>query len=238
MEECTKKLYVETSTKMDFKDGLNRDYREVFDKINRSDILGSRYKNQMLKYYLNGIIHSFPQDVAFKYYNSFINNINDNDLLESLKIQHQLFLYSVNTTDKKELINSEKISINFKNLISQNKITYIDFWASWCGPCRAEIPNSQKLRLEYEKKGITFLYISTDTDFSAWEMGNKQYNFDLKNSFILPNGNDSPLAKQFNLKTIPRYILIGKDGKVINQDAPRPSNSKIRKVFDDLLREK
>jgi hypothetical protein len=54
-------------------------------------------------------------------------------------------------------------------------------------------------------------------------------------SFLLPNPSENPLKKQFKINTIPRYMLIDKNGKVIDDNAPRPSDKEIRGVLDGLL---
>ena len=154
------------------------------------------------------------------------------ELVNYLKKRINISTISVNETDVLDLKSSKH---NF-NKILQNNVTYIDFWASWCAPCRAEMPDSKKLSEEYVKKGINFVYVSIDENAAAWEKASKQIGLPDVNSYILPNSKKSAIAKQFNISTIPRYILIGKDGKAINADAPRPSDPKIRKVFDELLK--
>ncbi len=122
----------------------------------------------------------------------------------------------------------------FEKITKKSSYTYIDFWASWCAPCRAEMPNSKKLKEEY--KNINFIYISTDENHSSWEKAMKQIGLSETESYLLPKGNDSEIIKKFKITSIPRYMIINKDGKVINQDAPRPSDPKIREIFDELLR--
>lgn len=56
------------------------------------------------------------------------------------------------------------------------------------------------------------------------------------NGYLPPNPKKSAIAKQFNISSIPRYVVIGKNGKVINANAPRPSDPKIRELFDELLK--
>lgn len=133
-----------------------------------------------------------------------------------------------------ELINLKKEKIKLSE-INDGKITYLDFWASWCGPCRAEMPNSKELSEKYTKKGVNFVYISTDENAAAWERASKQIGIPDVNSYLLPNSKKSAIGKQFNLSTIPRYVLIDKFGKVINADAPRPSDTKIIELLDKLL---
>lgn len=135
-----------------------------------------------------------------------------------------------------QLLSSKKQVADFNTLIQQNRITYIDFWASWCMPCRAEMPASLLLRAEYAKKGINFIYISTDNDEGAWLKAMKQIGLADAESYLLPKGTESSLAKQLEIKTIPRYVLVDKKGKIIDLDAYRPSDSiEIKKQFNSLL---
>jgi thiol-disulfide isomerase/thioredoxin len=134
------------------------------------------------------------------------------------------------------LYDVNKKLIDFKDVTSKNKITYVDFWASWCAPCRAEMPDSKKLRGEYASKGVNFVYISTDENAADWDKANKKIGLPDDMSFLLPNPSESPLKKQFKITAIPRYMLIDKNGKVIDDDAPRPSDKEIRGVLDGLLR--
>jgi thiol-disulfide isomerase/thioredoxin len=133
------------------------------------------------------------------------------------------------------LYDVNKKLVDFKEISSKNKITYVDFWASWCAPCRAEMPASQKLREEYAAKGVNFVYISTDENAADWDKANKKIGLPDNMSFLLPNPSEHPLKKQFKINSIPRYILIDKNGKVIDDNAPRPSDKEIRGVLDGLL---
>ena len=140
--------------------------------------------------------------------------------------------------DKSVMLDTSQKEFIFKDKIELGKINYIDFWASWCMPCRQEMPDSRKLKAEYKDKAIHFIYISIDEDFSAWKFASEKIGLLSSESFLLPNGNESIIAKQFKLQSIPRYLIMDKDGKLIDSDAPRPSDPKIRKVFDELLKNK
>ena len=131
----------------------------------------------------------------------------------------------------------EQKAVLWSDLISGGKIKYLDFWASWCGACRLEIPNAKKLKADYAMKGIDFVYISMDENGGAWAKASKKEDLPEADSYILPNPKKSVIAKQFKISSIPRYVVIGKGGKVINADAPRPSDPKIRKLFDELLKQ-
>ncbi|UTA67905.1 TlpA disulfide reductase family protein [Emticicia sp. 21SJ11W-3] len=120
--------------------------------------------------------------------------------------------------------------------ILKNQLTYIDFWASWCVPCRQEMPDSKKLAIDYKNKGINFIYISMDDNPVAWQKAIKQIGLSETHNYLLPKGNDSEIAKKLKIVAIPRYIIMDKEGRVINSDAPRPSDPKIREIFDVMLK--
>lgn len=119
----------------------------------------------------------------------------------------------------------------------RGKYVYIDVWATWCGPCIAEIPHLKKVEAKYHGKNIDFVSISVDTekDYEKWkkmvvakELGGIQLFAD-KNW-------TSDFIKAYGINAIPRFILIGPDGKVIKADAPRPSSSLLVELLDSLVK--
>jgi thiol-disulfide isomerase/thioredoxin len=111
----------------------------------------------------------------------------------------------------------------------KGKYVFIDFWATWCGPCKQEIPFLKKLYEDFEKKNIVIMSISIDQDKKAWEKmvtaeGFKWYQFH--------DGNK--MSDKFVVRYIPSFILIDKEGKIIDPRAPNPSNPDLRKVLDGL----
>jgi len=112
-------------------------------------------------------------------------------------------------------------------------LIYVDVWATWCGPCKAEIPYLQKLEEEYQGYcTITFLSVSVDTDKDAWlkmvaekEMGGVQ---------LWADG-WSEITKSYAIFGIPRFMLFSADGNVISTNAPRPSSDEIRGLLNANL---
>ena len=117
----------------------------------------------------------------------------------------------------------------------KGKYVYIDVWATWCGPCKAEIPSLKKVEKQYHGKNIEFVSMSVDSkkDHEAWkkmvadkELGGIQLYAD--------KSWDSQFIQDYVIKGIPRFILINPEGNIISANAPRPSSEKLIKLFDEL----
>ncbi|KAA0992032.1 TlpA family protein disulfide reductase [Dyadobacter aurulentus] len=135
------------------------------------------------------------------------------------------------------LANAAGENISWKKLLEnhRNKVVYVDFWASWCGPCRAEAPASKTLRKKFEGKDVVFLTVSMDENSAAWKKASKKDGIDNPENYILIQPAKSDLKKQYQITSIPRYFLIDKSGKVVNSNASRPSDEAIITEITRLL---
>jgi thiol-disulfide isomerase/thioredoxin len=118
----------------------------------------------------------------------------------------------------------------------KGKVVYIDFWASWCGPCRAEMPSSKQLHAMFsakQQKEIVFLYISIDATEDAWKKGVEQLGIEGKQG-ISPGNWNSEIAKYFQINGIPRYMLMDKKGNIVDFNAKRPSSG--QEIYNDIIR--
>ena len=133
-------------------------------------------------------------------------------------------------------INGKEVALSdFKG-----KVVYIDIWATWCGPCKKEVPHLKKLEEAYhENKDIVFMGISVDVskDKNKWESYLKSEN--LKGiQLFAGDAAQKGIMQPYKIKGIPRFMLIDRDGKIISADAPRPSSNEIKVFLDAALKKK
>jgi thiol-disulfide isomerase/thioredoxin len=118
----------------------------------------------------------------------------------------------------------------------KGKIVYIDIWATWCGPCIKQMPALKELIKEYEGKNIAFVVISVDDkkDYAKWKKMVPVYNVG-GTHLISDNALDSDFMKAYGVSLIPRSILVDTDGNIINNIAPKPSDSNLKSILNQLL---
>lgn len=107
----------------------------------------------------------------------------------------------------------------------KGKIVVIDTWATWCGPCIDQRPNMLELAKKYkDSQTVIFLMVSVDNSVDRWKKyitrttGN-QYGIEVN----IPDGMNTEFGNKYLIKAIPKYILIDKDGIIIDSNLPEPS---------------
>ena len=117
----------------------------------------------------------------------------------------------------------------------KGKVVYIDFWASWCGPCRQMMPYSKQLHdnlTDSQKKQISFLYISIDANEDARKKAIKDLGMEGK-QVISPGNWSSKVCSYFQINSIPRYMIMDKKGNIVDFNAKRPADPAL---LDELLK--
>ena len=124
----------------------------------------------------------------------------------------------------------------------KGKFVYIDVWATWCSPCKQEIPFLKEIEAKYHDRDIEFVSISIDDESSSGSMKKAKKAWktmvdDKKLTgcqLIAPNGWKTDFIADYKINGIPRFILIDPKGKIVDADAPRPSSKKLIKLLEKL----
>lgn len=119
----------------------------------------------------------------------------------------------------------------------KGKVVYVDVWATWCAPCRAEFPQAKHLQQQFSgDPKVVFLYVSVDQNQAAWKKL-LQGDAHLAGIHINQASAEQPgsLWKPYLLRDIPRYILIDQKGRIVKAKADRPSSGKVAAAIQELL---
>ena len=128
-----------------------------------------------------------------------------------------------------EMNNMEGKPIKLSSL--KGKYVLVDFWASWCGPCRQENPNNVRLYNQYKNKGFEIYGVSLDKDKEAWKKAISDDHLNWIHVSDLQQWN-SPVVKMFDIEGIPFTLLLDKDGKIIAKGLRgRALELKLKEIF-------
>ena len=118
----------------------------------------------------------------------------------------------------------------------KGNIVYIDFWATWCKPCIAEIPHLEKLQEEFKDKDIKFVSISIDSEKDSLKWKNFVLENNLKGIQLWADKEHHEMfSNNLNIKSIPRFTLLDQEGRIIDAQALRPSDPELAEVLAELL---
>jgi len=166
------------------------------------------------------IQESYLKEPLFEMYEKVKKN------LLNPEIASNAILQKIDSSSSKQVFNS---------ILEQNKgkIIYLDFWATWCGPCLGEMPESKKLMDELKDKNVSFIYLCIDSEESVWkatlskfQLEGYQYYFNKEQS--------EEIRGMFEIHGIPFYVLIDDKGNIIEKGShlrPDYAREKIGKLL-------
>ena len=188
---------------------------------------------------------TFRDKLLYQHLNTVINTEGKPSLRDSLA---KKYLSKIKTASYKNLIIKHKYDLNrlskgikapnfmmedsdknqFQLTDFKGSYIVIDLWASWCGPCIRQAPFFEKKALKYKGKPIKFIAVSSDENRDNWLISIKNKSKTIAQYWLK---NKKLFAKDYNISTIPKFILIDDKGNLIDVDFVRPSS----KNFDELL---
>jgi thiol-disulfide isomerase/thioredoxin len=118
----------------------------------------------------------------------------------------------------------------------KGKVVYIDVWATWCGPCKQQIPYLKELETEYHgNPDMVFMSVSIDADRDHQKWLDMVATENLGGVQLFGGGKSNAIQTPYKITGIPHFILVGKDGNIVDDNAPRPSSSELRAILNAAL---
>ena len=212
----------------DYLDAVRGATMDSFDRIANDTVALPLARRGILKRLVNRILddeggyHYYPKDVKARYVQKYTEITGDSLAVQQI-LQNATDVASLKSVLSLETPDGQKVSL--EDVLAKNKgrVVYVDFWASWCAPCQGQFPYSKALHKRLAGQNIEFVYISIDTNRKAWLNKVREYGDMLAGSYRILE-EDADFLKQIRLDKIPRYLIYDRSGKLVELDAPRPSD--------------
>ena len=210
------------------------DSRVRFDSIFQDKRFNQMAKNFLLFDAYDGIGHNFRVKDKQEYFEKLQKATTNPAGLKKLVREYGLdFEYS----NYLLLTTRENDTLSYRDVIKQNrgKWLYVDFWASWCAPCRRAMPASARLKRDLKKENIEFLYFSIKDDKENWKAAIISDSIQDGQHYFVENSNTSRVLEELGVKTIPHYMIYNPEGKVVEGFADRPGRG-AKKQLETYLK--
>jgi thiol-disulfide isomerase/thioredoxin len=213
------------------KNSENDYYGTKFDKVSET-FTNPEIRDYMLNQAISPILKYVNLELVPEYINKFneqCTNVEFKEKVASDFAEWESLMKGKPAFDfTYESIDGKMISLSdFKG-----KYVYIDVWATWCGPCKKEIPVLKELEKEFNEKNIVFMSVSIDklSDKEKWRAMLKE-NEMAGIQLIADKDKNSSISVDYKIKGIPRFLLIDRDGSIIDVRAPRPSSGEVEEIL-------
>ena len=213
-----------------------RYYQARFGTIGNLDFLSAKAKRSFLINELKKIVEIGDRNDIEKYCDKYLSITGDMLFVSNLLAENKM---DFGKSDDLLLIDRDNRQTNLQEVLAKNrgKFVYVDFWASWCAPCKASMPDAKLLREEYKDRDITFLYLAFNDEVDRWKEDEQKMEVNyLSESYFITNSKTAHLIADLQVRTIPRYLLYDKNGELVHLNAPAPHGDEIRYQLDKYLK--
>lgn len=202
-------------------------YREI------ARLFPNRTRDFMLTILMDGY-HNIKPKLFDTYYEDFMAITKDNSYRAYVADLKQMDVFKSIAHGTDLLLSPTGDTIYLQSLLNRAKTKhiYMDFWASWCAPCIEGIPYTKSF--EENSKQVSVIYISLDKNPNIWKQYSKKLGLNDRSSYMLVENFNSPIAKQFKISEIPRYVIVSKSRKTTIPNAPSAKNQKLQYILHNL----
>ena len=174
---------------------------------------------------INQLKKAFPQSLTVQKY------VKNFELMKAEKERNKPLGIGKTAPDFTELMVDRKTNLKLSDL--RGKVVLIDFWASWCGPCRRENPNVVKTYNKYKDKGFTIMSVSLDKDLEKWKKAIKDDQLSWPNHVSDLGGWQSKVSRLYEVGSVPFTVLIDQEGKIIKTNLRGSAlETALEKIFN------
>ena len=218
--------------------GSTCDWEYTYAKLQNDTLIkGTPFFEAFLIRTLDGMVQDFPKHKSKKYVDMTVAAA-DSTFANTLKERyHDAFAEDMMVENEVLLMSPDRKKTSLTKVLNsmKGKVVYVDFWASWCLPCCAEMKPAAELRERMKGKDVEFIYLSTDDDHSKMCASLDKLKLTGCKVYRILNPKAAKFMYEYNINLIPRYMLIDKNGKIVNDNAPSPSSEEIELILAELL---
>ncbi len=227
------------------KAAINSQIEDLFKQhdSDRMDYVLKHPESPISIYYFSKLFFDCPIDTIGSILSSFSPEIQQTAIYASidayynkeLKLAHKTpaYIHSGELQDLSVKIDQGSV-IQALSALNKNKALYIDIWATWCGPCKQEMPYSKELTEMIDTSKVTMVYLCVSSKEDEWKAAIEQSQLQGQH-FLLNEELGNRIGEELGgVHGIPRYAIVDKSGALINTDAPRPSSREIVKILNEL----
>ena len=218
--------------------GSTCDWEYTYAKLQNDTLIkGTPFFETFLVQTLDGMVQDFPKHKSKKYVDMTVAAVDSTFANTLTERYHDAFAEDMMVENEVLLMSPDGKKTNLNKLLNslKGKVVYVDFWASWCRPCCAEMEPAAELRERMKGKDIEFIYLSKDEDHSKMCESLDKLKLTGCKVYRILNPKAAKFMYEYNIQLIPRYMIIDKNGKIVNDNAPRPSAEETIYLLNELI---
>ncbi len=221
---------------LEYEMNLNKKGNDETDPIEMMQVIDAKIKNPKLKEQLAygnakyDLMYTKDLDAFYALFNKMVKNP---DYKNEIKTKYDNIKAMLPGKPSPDFTAFDINGKEFHLKDFAGKPIYIDLWATWCGPCMAEMPALKEIEEKYKDVPITFISLDVFDDKAKWEaFVTREKPMGVQ---LISTDRDMPFIKKYVVDGIPRFIFLDKEGKIIDANAPRPSDGKLIKLIEENL---
>lgn len=214
----------------------NQEWNKYYDFIEDNVYIKGKLSQDLRYTVLTNILTKSPWSDRKLYFDKFVSSVRDTAFIRWLKTSYESQLNPVlATAGDLVLLGFDGKRTTLSEILEHYKgsFVYVDFWASWCAPCLKEMPISRQLRENEDYKDVVFVYLALNDREKEWKLAWEKAQLEnYSHNYLVLNSQDAPFVRKYKINSLPRYMIFDKNGNILDEDAPRPSDKKLN--FNNL----